>query len=188
MNPTPIQEMAIPVALTKKDMIGIAQTGTGKTLAFGLPMLMTLKGTDQALVLAPTRELAMQIEETFRKLGVRTALLIGGAPMNRQIQQLRSNPRVIVATPGRMQDHMNQRLIDLRYIQCVVLDEADRMLDMGFITAIREILAKTPKTRQTLLFSATFPRIVEDIAEDFMIDPERVQIKQERLTVIRIRV
>ena len=182
MTPTPIQEMAIPVALTKKDMIGIAQTGTGKTLAFGLPMLMTLKGSDQALVLAPTRELAMQIEETFRKLGVRTALLIGGAPMNRQIQQLRSNPRVIVATPGRIQDHMNQRLIDLRYIQCVVLDEADRMLDMGFISAIRDILGKTPKTRQTLLFSATFPRIVEDIAEDFMIDPERVQIKQERLT------
>jgi ATP-dependent RNA helicase RhlE len=182
MNPTPIQEMAIPVVLSKKDLIGIAQTGTGKTLAFGLPMLMNLKGQDQGLVLAPTRELAMQIEETFRKLGVRTALLIGGAPMNRQIQQLRSNPRVIVATPGRMQDHMNQRLIDLRYIQCVVLDEADRMLDMGFITAIREILSKTPKTRQTLLFSATFPRIVEDIAEDFMIDPERVQIKQERLT------
>ena len=182
MTPTPIQEMAIPVALKKRDMVGIAQTGTGKTLAFGLPMLMTLKGTDQALVLAPTRELAMQIEETFRKLGVRTALLIGGAPMNRQIQQLRSNPRVIVATPGRMQDHMNQRLVDLRYIQCVVLDEADRMLDMGFITAIREILAKTPKTRQTLLFSATFPRIVEDIAEDFMVDPERVQIRQERMT------
>ena len=182
MTPTPIQEMAIPVALKKRDMVGIAQTGTGKTLAFGLPMLMTLKGTDQGLVLAPTRELAMQIEETFRKLGVRTALLIGGAPMNRQIQQLRSNPRIIVATPGRMQDHINQRLVDLRYIQCVVLDEADRMLDMGFITAIREILAKTPKTRQTLLFSATFPRIVEDIAEDFMIDPERVQIKQERIT------
>jgi ATP-dependent RNA helicase RhlE len=182
MTPTPIQEMAIPVALTKKDLIGLAQTGTGKTLAFGLPILMNLKGSDQALVLAPTRELAMQIEETFRKLGVRTALLIGGAPMNRQIQQLRSNPRVIVATPGRMMDHMNQKLVDLRYIQCVVLDEADRMLDMGFISAIREILGKTPKTRQTMLFSATFSRIVEDISEDFMIDPTRVEIRRERLT------
>ena len=182
MTPTPIQEMAIPVALAKGDLVGLAQTGTGKTLAFGLPMLMTLKGQDQGLVLAPTRELAMQIEETFRKLGVRTALLIGGAPMNRQIQQLRSNPRIIIATPGRMMDHMNQKLIDLRFIQCVVLDEADRMLDMGFISAIREILGKTPKTRQTMLFSATFSRIISDVAEDFMIEPKRVEIKRESLT------
>lgn len=182
MHPTPIQELAIPAALTKEDLIGIAQTGTGKTLAFGLPMLMTLEGNGQGLVLAPTRELAMQIEETYRKLGVRTALLIGGAPMNRQIQQLRSNAKVIIATPGRMQDHLNQRTVDLRNVQCVVLDEADRMLDMGFISAIREILSRVPESRQTMLFSATFPRIVEDIASDFMSNPERVEIKRDTLT------
>ena len=186
MHPTPIQELAIPAALTKEDLIGIAQTGTGKTLAFGLPMLMTLSGNGQGLVLAPTRELAMQIEETFRKLGVRTALLIGGAPMGRQIQQLRSTPRVIIATPGRMQDHIKQRTASLRNVQCVVLDEADRMLDMGFISAIREILSTTPEERQTMLFSATFPRIVEEIASDFMSNPDRVEIKRDTLTAENI--
>jgi ATP-dependent RNA helicase RhlE len=182
MHPTPIQMLAIPAALTKEDLIGIAQTGTGKTLAFGLPMLMNLEGNAQGLVLAPTRELAMQIEETFRKLGVRTALLIGGAPMPRQIQQIRSTPKVIIATPGRMQDHIKQRTTDLRHVQCVVLDEADRMLDMGFISAIREILSRVPAGRQTMLFSATFPRIVEDIASDFMTNPTRVEIQRDTLT------
>ncbi len=187
MTPTPIQEEAIPVALTGKDMVGLAQTGTGKTLAFGLPMLMTLQNDKQGLVLAPTRELAMQIEETFRKLGVRTALLIGGAPMPKQISQLRSNPRVIVATPGRLQDHLNQRTADLRQVQCVVLDEADRMLDMGFIAPIRLILSKTPHTRQTLLFSATFPKIVAEISSDFMIDPVRVEIERPTLTAETVK-
>ncbi|MBS1701827.1 MAG: DEAD/DEAH box helicase [Armatimonadetes bacterium] len=182
LHPTPIQEMAIPAALTGDDLIGLAQTGTGKTLAFGLPMLMTLAGNQQGLVLAPTRELAMQIDETFRKLGVRTALLIGGAPMPKQISQLRGNPRVIVATPGRMQDHLNQRTADLRDVQTVVLDEADRMLDMGFVAAIRAILGKVPKGRQTMLFSATFPRSVEDISKDFMTDPTRVEIPRDTLT------
>lgn len=183
MTPTPIQELAIPVALTGCDLIGLAQTGTGKTLAFGLPMVMQLSGSQQGLVLAPTRELAIQIDETYRKLGVRTALLIGGAPMNKQIQMVNSGmTKVIIATPGRLQDHLKQRTTNLRNVVTVVLDEADRMLDMGFIGAIREILGQVPKGRQTLLFSATFPKIVEEIARDFMTNPERVEIAREQLT------
>lgn len=182
MVPTPIQALAIPAALTHDDLIGLAQTGTGKTLAFGLPMLMSLHGDRQGLVLAPTRELAMQIDETYRKLGVRTALLIGGAPMPRQISHLRSRPRVIIATPGRLQDHINQKSCDLKDVQIVVLDEADRMLDMGFVAAIRLILSRVPASRQTMLFSATFPREVESIAKDFMTEPQRIEIPRETLT------
>src|SRR2546423_13173531 len=123
VTPTPIQQQAIPAALDGRDIIGIAQTGTGKTLAFGLPIIATLQPGKVALVLAPTRELALQIDETFRKLNVRTALIIGGAPVNRQISQLRAQPSAIIATPGRLQDLMNQRAVDLRRVSIVVLDE-----------------------------------------------------------------
>lgn len=176
VTPTPIQSAAIPVALTGRDIIGIAQTGTGKTLAFGLPMAVRLQKGEFGLVLAPTRELAIQIEETLHKLQVKTALLIGGAPMGKQVAQLRAMPRVIVATPGRLIDHMTQRTVDLRRTSIVVLDEADRMLDMGFAPAIRRILEATPNTRQTMLFSATMPDEAAKLSQDYLRKPERIEV------------
>jgi ATP-dependent RNA helicase RhlE len=174
--PTPIQAQAIPEGLRGRDLIGIAQTGTGKTLAFGIPMIVNLRHIEVGLVLAPTRELALQIEETFIKLGVRTALLIGGAPMGRQISQLRSRPTVIVATPGRLMDHMERRSVSLQTVGVVVLDEADRMLDMGFAPAIRRILDSTPKSRQTMLFSATMAPEIADLAKNYLKDHVRIEI------------
>ena len=174
--PTPIQAQAIPVALDGRDVVGIAQTGTGKTMAFALPMASVLERGKAGLVLAPTRELAAQIEEDFRKLGARTALLIGGAPMGKQVAQLRGRPDVIVATPGRLEDHLQQRTLDLRGVTCAVLDEADRMLDMGFAPAIRRILDTTPRERQTMLFSATMPNEIADLARTYLRDPERIEI------------
>ncbi len=176
VTPTPIQAQAIPPALQGRDLIGIAQTGTGKTLAFGVPMLANLRDDEVGLVLAPTRELALQIEETFRKLDVRTAVLIGGAPIHRQIQQFRARPKVIVATPGRLIDHLNQRTIDLKRVRIVVLDEADRMLDMGFAPAIHRILGLTTDQRQTMLFSATMPRSIEELAQQYLSDPMKVEV------------
>lgn len=176
--PTPIQEKAIPVALKGRDLMGIAQTGTGKTLAFGLPIVARLRGDDVALVLAPTRELAQQIEDTFRALGARTALLIGGASMSQQVARLRSRPSVIVATPGRLIDHLDRRTAELRSVRTVVLDEADRMLDMGFAPAIRRILESVPIWRQTMLFSATMPPAIADLSQRFMVDAVRVEVTE----------
>lgn len=186
-TPTPIQELAIPIALEGRDVMGLAQTGTGKTLAFGIPILERVKSENTvALIIAPTRELALQIDETFQKvgrpLGFRTAVLIGGAPMGRQISQIRQDPDVIIATPGRLKDHLNQRTISLKHTGIVVLDEADRMLDMGFAPVIREILGQVPAQRQTMLFSATMPREIEDIAESYMRDPIRVEAPRAGLT------
>ena len=179
VQPTPIQAEAIPPGMDGKDVLGIAQTGTGKTLAFGLPMAARLKSHQVGLVLAPTRELAQQIQETFQLLRLKTALLIGGAPMGPQNQQLRARPQVIVATPGRLLDHMGQGSVDLRFVTMLVLDEADRMLDMGFAPAIQRILAATPRTRQTSLFSATMPREIETLARDCQRDPVRVEIERQ---------
>src|SRR3989338_6801047 len=155
--PTPIQEQAIPIALLGKDLVGIAQTGTGKTLAFGLPMIQRLaqvKG--QGLVLVPTRELALQVEETLRQIGtsvgLKTAVVIGGASMHKQIQELRRNPHIIVATPGRLADHLKQKTVSLSAVSVVVLDEADRMFDIGFAPQIKQILSLVPVKRQTLYF------------------------------------
>lgn len=175
-TPTPIQEQTIPVGLDGKDVIGIAQTGTGKTLAFGLPMIENIRRGEFGLVLAPTRELAIQIEDTFKSLNVKTALLIGGAAMKPQIGQLRGRPMVVIATPGRLVDHMRQKSIDLRDAFVVTLDEADRMLDMGFAPAIKRILAATPNGRQTMLFSATMPKAISDMARQYLNDPVRVEI------------
>lgn len=175
-TPTPIQEEAIPVALKGRDIVGIAQTGTGKTLAFGLPMVMRLPKGEFGLVLAPTRELAIQIEETFNKFYVKTALLIGGAPMPRQVGQLRARPTVIIATPGRLLDHMNQRTVDLRRTSIVVLDEADRMLDMGFAPTIRKILEATPEQRQTMMFSATMPKEIAELASQYLRKPANIEV------------
>lgn len=178
VTPTPIQRDAIPFAMEGRDVIGIAQTGTGKTLAFGLPMAANLQPQEIGLVIAPTRELAQQIEETFHKLGIRTALLIGGASMGRQLSQLRARPTVIVATPGRLIDHLDQRSLELKRASIVVLDEADRMLDMGFAPAIKRILNQTPRSRQTMLFSATMPKEIAELAAQYLNDPKRIEIER----------
>ena len=180
-TPTPIQHQAIPLAAAGNDMIGIAQTGTGKTLAFGLPMLQRLMGTgQQGLVLVPTRELAIQVEEGLLKVagpfGLRTVLLIGGAPMFKQKRQLQGVVNIIVATPGRLIDHLSQRTLNLSKVSILVLDEADRMLDMGFEPQIREVMKGVPKERQTLMFSATMPHNLTDLAHSFMKTPLRIEV------------
>jgi len=179
--PTPIQLKAIPLAIEGKDVIGIAQTGTGKTHAFAVPMVQCLaqkKGL--GLVLAPTRELAIQIDEAFQDIvqqfGMRTACLIGGAPIVPQVQALRKNPRVIIATPGRLIDHMSQWNVLPDEVTMLVIDEADRMLDMGFAPQIERILRFLPKERQTMLFSATIPKEIIEIAAKHMKLPVCVEI------------
>ncbi|MFH0805076.1 MAG: DEAD/DEAH box helicase [Patescibacteria group bacterium] len=180
-EPTPIQRRAIPVGIEGKDLIGVAQTGTGKTIAFGVPMIQRLaqvKG--RGLIVLPTRELAIQVEEALhaigRSLGLRTAVLIGGASMVMQRQALSRNPHIIVATPGRLLDHLEQRTVSLSDVRILVLDEADRMLDMGFAPQINKILAAVPRQRQTMLFSATMPTAIVTIAQRHMQLPIRVEI------------
>ncbi len=179
--PTPIQYKAIPVGIEGKDIIGIAQTGTGKTLAFGIPMIQRLaQRKGRGLVLVPTRELAIQVNETIAKLAptfkMRTAVVIGGESMHMQIQALRADPRIIVATPGRLIDHLSQNTVRLNDVCILVLDEADRMLDMGFAPQIERILRLVPKDRQTMLFSATIPAEIVKIASAYMQLPVRTEI------------
>jgi len=183
VKPTPIQHQSIPTALEGKDLIGVAQTGTGKTLAFGIPMIQHLAkptSVGGGLIIAPTRELAIQIEESFRKigqfLGLRTAVLIGGEPIYRQVTAIRKGARVIIATPGRLIDHLQQRTLSLDKVEILVLDEADRMFDMGFAPQLKIILERVPKNRQTLLFSATMPSEIVKIATQHMKMPIRVEV------------
>ncbi len=180
-TPTPIQTKAIPIAIKGRDLIGIAQTGTGKTLSYIIPIyyrLAQMPGT--AVVLVPTRELAIQIDEEFRKicgaLGIKTAVIIGGAPMYPQISALRKNPSVIIATPGRLMDHIKRRNVFTDDICIVVLDEADRMLDMGFMPQIDSILQNIKNNHQTLLFSATLSKEILNIANSHMISPINIEI------------
>ncbi|MDO8495744.1 MAG: DEAD/DEAH box helicase [bacterium] len=179
--PTPIQHKAIPLAIEGKDVIGIAQTGTGKTLAFGVPMLQRIGQTKgKGLVVLPTRELALQVDETIQKIGrsfgVRTAVLIGGASMDQQLRMLNKNPHVIIGTPGRILDHLEHKSIDLQETKILVLDEADRMLDMGFAPQIKRILQGVSKERQTLLFSATMPNDIMRIANTYMKLPLHIEV------------
>ena len=181
IKPTPIQNQCIPEALPGKDIVGIAQTGTGKTLAFVLPIIQQLqKGKEQAIILAPTRELALQADEMFgkigRPLGLRTVVIIGGTPIYHQIKDLRKNPDVIIATPGRLLDHLERKTTNLNKIKIVVLDEADHMLDIGFLPDIKKILSLTPKEHQTLLFSATMPNAIVQIITNFMKMPVRIEV------------
>ncbi len=183
-EPTPIQAQAIPPGLAGRDVLGCAQTGTGKTAAFVIPMIERLaagpKGHPRALILAPTRELAIQIQETIDKLGrsqrIFATTVVGGADMNAQVRGLRQRPDIIVATPGRLLDHMWNGTIGLLKMQILVLDEADRMLDMGFAPQINQILEALPEERQTLLFSATIPTNVADLVRASVKDPVRVTI------------
>ncbi|MBN1268994.1 MAG: DEAD/DEAH box helicase, partial [Kiritimatiellae bacterium] len=179
--PTPIQLKAIPIAIAGQDIIGIAQTGTGKTLAFGVPMVQRLApNKDRGLILVPTRELALQVNETFLKLAppfkIKTAVIIGGESMNVQIRKLRETPRIIIATPGRLNDLLSQRLVRLDDVRILVLDEADRMLDMGFLPQIERILRVIPRDRQTMLFSATIPPTIVKIASTYMRLPVHTEV------------
>jgi ATP-dependent RNA helicase DeaD len=187
---TAIQELAIPIAMKGRDIIGQAQTGTGKTAAFGIPMIEKCKsGKDgiQALVVTPTRELAVQVAEEINTIGqfkgVRALPIYGGQGIERQIKALKNKPQVIVATPGRLMDHMRRKLIRLQNIQVAVLDEADEMLNMGFREDIENILSTVPPERQTMLFSATMPQAIKDLARRFMRDPQFVSISSKEVTV-----
>ena len=178
-TPTPIQQKAIPLAIEGQDVIGIAQTGTGKTLAFTLPMLQRFaQKTGRGLVLVPTRELALQVHQSFLQLDpkIRLAVLIGGASMYHQIQELHRHPRILIATPGRLIDHIQQRRVSLQDVSILVLDEADRMLDMGFAPQIQTILRLLPRDRQTMLFSATMPEPILKLASSHMKLPVHVEI------------
>jgi ATP-dependent RNA helicase RhlE len=180
-TPTPIQLQSIPISLEGKDLVGIAQTGTGKTLAFGIPMLQLLANNKgMGLVVLPTRELASQVDESLKTIGkmigLRTAVLIGGEPIGKQLNDLRRKPHIIVATPGRLVDHAKRGSVSLGNVKVLVLDEADMMLDMGFLPQIKEILDLVPKERQTMLFSATMPNQIMKIASDHMALPIRVEV------------
>lgn len=181
-TPTPIQALAIPLGLIGRDVIGQAQTGTGKTLAFGVPMLQRLEASasERGLVIAPTRELAIQIVEVLRKLTeLEVALVIGGLNMRQQKRELKLNPRIIVATPGRLVDHLQNNNDNLEKVAVLVLDEADRMLDMGFAPQLNQILKQLPSARQTMLFSATVPPNIQDLARKYLRNPERVSVGGE---------
>ncbi len=183
-TPTPIQEQSIPIAVTGRDVIGVAQTGTGKTLAFTLPSLTRLAHEklrrNMMLVLVPTRELAVQVEKVVEEVGrplqIRSVAVYGGVSLERQASALKRGRAVVVATPGRLLDHMGRGNIRFDDLSILVLDEADRMLDMGFLPDIRKILRKLPSDRQTMMFSATFPDEISRLTREMMHDPERVTV------------
>jgi ATP-dependent RNA helicase DeaD len=182
-TPTPIQSQSIPISLDGKDVLGTAQTGTGKTLAFTIPMLNKLLKDKQAmaLIICPTRELATQVMETvlklnIREIGIGNALLIGGESMQKQLRQLKKGARIIVGTPGRINDHIERKSLNLSRVNYLVLDETDRMLDMGFTPQIEVILKFIPKDHQTLLFSATLPENILKISQKYLNNPERVSV------------
>ncbi len=197
-TPTPIQAQAIPHVMRGSDLLGSAQTGTGKTAAFALPVLHRLsqkkadirRGQTRCLVLAPTRELAVQIDESFRVygqyMGLKHATVFGGVSQSGQERMLSRGVDVLVATPGRLLDLVEQRIVDLSVVEVLILDEADRMLDMGFITDIRKLVAKIPKDRQTLMFSATMPRDIRDLANSILNNPEYIEVTPVASTVDKI--
>ena len=183
ITPTPIQRKSIPISLSGKDILGTAQTGTGKTLAFTIPMInkLLIDKNTMALIVCPTRELATQVMQTVLKLNVReigigNALLIGGESMQKQLKKLKKRARIIVGTPGRINDHLKRQSLNLSKVSYLVLDETDRMLDMGFTPQIETILKFIPKQHQTLLFSATLPNNILRISEKYLNNPERIAI------------
>ncbi len=198
-TPTPIQQQAIPILLNKKDLLGVAQTGTGKTAAFGIPILHHLyvatskqqgKRRIKALIVTPTRELALQIGDSFtaygKHTGLRNTVIFGGVKQGKQVNALRNGVDILIATPGRLLDLMNQGYISFRDLDYVVLDEADQMLDMGFIHDIRKIIAKLPPQRQSLFFSATMPKDIVELSRKMLGDFERVTIKPQQATAEKV--
>lgn len=185
-QPTPIQEKAIPSILQKKDLLGSAQTGTGKTAAFAIPILQNLSEKDQrtnqikALILTPTRELAIQIEENFQAYGkhlkLKSLVIFGGVKQHAQEQQLKRGVDILIATPGRLLDFISQGIIKLHHLQIFVLDEADRMLDMGFVHDVKKILKIIPAKRQNLFFSATMPKEIANLASEILVNPVKVEV------------
>lgn len=199
-QPTPIQEQAIPIILQKRDLLGCAQTGTGKTAAFAIPVLQLLHAEPRdtrgprlikALILTPTRELAIQIGESFsaygNNLGLRHRVIFGGVSQHAQTEALRNGVDILIATPGRLLDLMNQKFVDLQHIQFFVLDEADRMLDMGFIHDVKRVIAKLPVKRQTLFFSATMPPEISKLAASILVNPVKVEVTPVSSTAHTIR-
>jgi ATP-dependent RNA helicase RhlE len=198
LEPTPIQAQAIPLILAGRDVLGLAQTGTGKTAAFGLPLLQHLAEKRQgntpnaprALILAPTRELAVQIDESLRTYGrhlkLRHAVILGGVNQHRQVQAMRQGVDVLVATPGRLLDLINQKHVRLNAVSILVIDEADRMFDMGFIRDVRKIVSYLPRQRQSLLFSATMPNEVAHLVAEVLRDPARIDVSPKTLAADNI--
>ena len=196
-EPTPIQAASIPLVLAGRDVLGIAQTGTGKTAAFGVPLLQRLASAPvpsgrgvRALILAPTRELAIQIHDSLRlygrDLGLRLGVVVGGVNQNRQVETLRRGVDVLVATPGRLLDLVGQKHVHLGQVAILVIDEADRMFDMGFIRDVRRIVSSLPRKRQSLLFSATMPLEVAHLVSEVLVNPARVEISPAEVTTDRI--
>jgi ATP-dependent RNA helicase RhlE len=193
-QPTPIQAEAIPAILAGRDLIATAQTGTGKTAAFVLPilhqLLTTPHGTTQVVIVTPTRELAQQIDDVLLALAyhtpIRVGLLVGGAPMGPQEKALRAGVEVLVATPGRLLDHMRQNQTRFDHVHTVVLDEADRMLDMGFLPDLKRILGRLPGRKQTLLFSATMPPVIAQLARDILKNPQTIQVGKRTTPAVGI--
>lgn len=195
-HPTPIQEQAIPIVLKGQDLLGCAQTGTGKTAAFAVPILQLLYDQRpspngvKVLILTPTRELAIQIDESFasygRNIRIKHAVIFGGVSQVPQVKALRGGLDVLVATPGRLLDLMNQGYVDLKQLGIFVLDEADRMLDMGFIHDVKKVIAKLPKKRQTLFFSATMPPEIQKLADVLLTNPAKVEVTPPSSTVDKI--
>jgi ATP-dependent RNA helicase RhlE len=188
-TPTPIQEQSIPIILQQRDLLGCAQTGTGKTAAFAIPILQLLyndrlqhkeQKTIKALILTPTRELAIQIDESFaaygRHTGLKHLVVFGGVSQNPQVDALKRGVDILVATPGRLLDLMQQRYVHLDHVKMLVLDEADRMLDMGFVNDVKKVIAKVPQKRQTLFFSATMPKEIQHLADTILTRPEKVEV------------
>ncbi|MFY9175379.1 MAG: DEAD/DEAH box helicase [Peptococcia bacterium] len=193
-EPTPIQAKTIPLIMNKMDVIGQAQTGTGKTAAFGIPLVENINPSIykvQALVLVPTRELAIQVAEEISRLGrykkIKVLPIYGGQPIERQIRALKMGVHIVIGTPGRLLDHLERNTLRLQHVKFAVLDEADEMLDMGFIEDIESILRKTPSERQTMLFSATMPLPIKRLAERYLKNPQTVTISKENLTVPKIQ-
>ena len=189
-EPSPIQSQTIPLVLEGKDVIGQAQTGTGKTAAFGIPIMQNIQSDHralQALVMTPTRELAIQVSEELRKIGrtkrIKTLPVYGGQPIDRQIRALRSGVQVVIGTPGRLLDHIRRQTIRLDHVRFLILDEADEMLDMGFVEDMEEIMRHLPEERQTMLFSATMPLSIRSLSKKYMKDPATISISREALTV-----
>jgi superfamily II DNA/RNA helicase len=198
-HPTPIQAQAIPLLLEGRDLFGLAQTGTGKTAAFTLPLLQRLNKDQKqpgrngvrALILAPTRELAVQIGDSVRAYShfasIRHTVITGGVPQGRQVKAMARGVDILIATPGRLLDLINQRHVDLHEAQTFILDEGDRMFDMGFIRDIRKIVQMLPRERHTMLFSATMPREIEKLAREILVDPAKIEVTPEVITVDRIK-
>jgi len=194
LDATEIQENAIPQMINHKDIIGIAQTGTGKTFAYSIPLVSNILNNQvtQGLILCPTRELAIQVSEEIKKLVkykkyIKLATIYGGASYEKQIKELKSHPQIVIGTPGRIIDHMNRHTLDLKGITTLVLDEADEMLNMGFKEDLETILKETPRDRQTALFSATMPDFIKHVATTYLTNPVKIEIKKKTMTVDKIR-